>query len=208
MTICEMLREAQTEDPFYAQKDNFTCAGEMITGMEEPPPMAASGQIGTLHGVYEDTRANIRLIQQVPKLPKNTVRYVVFSNIDQLSFDPDVFILVCPVNKAEIVFRAISYKTGNPWNSRSSIVVSCSWFYIHPYLTGEANTIVTGLGHGMRWRAVLPEGQMLISIPFVILSDVTRNLRKMDWTLKSHTMRKAEFIKWSTEERAKLADKE
>lgn len=206
MTICEMLREAQTAKPFFAQKDNFTCAGKMITGMEDAPPIAASGQIGKLHGVYSDSRANIRLVRQAAKLPKGSTRYVAFSNIDYLAFDPDVFILVCPIEKAEIVLRAVSYKTGNPWNSRSSIVISCSWFYIYPYLTGQVNTIVTGLGHGMRWRKVLPEGLFLISIPFDVLSDVSQNLRQMAWRLKSHTMDKAEFMQWSAQERARLTD--
>ena len=169
--------------------------------------MAASGQVGKLQGVFNDSRANIRIVNEVPKLPRNAVRYVAFSNIDHLTFDPDVFILVCPVDKAEIVLRAVSYKTGTPWNNRSSVVLSCSWFYIYPYLTGEVNYMVTGLDNGMYWRNVPPPGNILISIPYNVLSEVSQNLREMDWVLRSHSMDAEAYMKWNIEEMGKLAGK-
>ena len=102
--------------------------------------------------------------------------------------------------------RAVSYRTGSPWNSRSSVVLSCAWFYIYPYLTGEVNTLVTGLDNGMYWRNTPPEGHILISIPFDVLPEVSRNLRQMDWILKSHSMDPETYMKWNAEEMAKLAD--
>jgi uncharacterized protein (DUF169 family) len=208
MPICEMLIEAQQGKPFYADRENLACAGKVITGMEEVNPLAASGQIGLLSGVFDDARAGARLVAQIPKLPKNTANYVAFSSPDLLSFDPDVLILTCTVRQAEIALRALSYRTGNAWSGRASIVVSCAWFYIYPVVTGEPHYMVTGLGHGMRWRKVLPEGLIIISIPFDLLPGFFQNLREMNRVLKSHLMDKEEYERWVSAEKAKMMHKQ
>jgi hypothetical protein len=38
--------------------------------------------------------------------------------------------------------------------------------YIYPYLSGEVNYTVTGLSMGMQTLKVLPQGLMIISIPW------------------------------------------
>ena len=188
LALCEMFKEAQGRNPFYATKENFACLGSLVLGMKEPEPIFVSGEVGAKEGIYKEARANKRIYQYIPKLPKDTVRYVTFSPIDQLSFDPDVFIITANVSQAEIILRAVSYTTGKMLTTKSTPVIMCSWLFAYPYASGELNYTVTGLGSGMKARKVLPEGLMLISVPYDLLSMLTENLQDMQWVLPLHTV--------------------
>jgi uncharacterized protein (DUF169 family) len=111
LAMCEMFRAAQDSPPFYAGKDNFTCLGSLAMGMREGDPIFESGEIGATEGIFKEARANRRIYPNMPKLAKDTVRYVAFSPADKLTFDPDVLVITAPVDKAEIVLRALCYST-------------------------------------------------------------------------------------------------
>ena len=135
LALCEMFREAQERDPFYVTEENFACLGSVVLGMKEPEPIFIGGEIGAREGIYKEARANKRIYQYVPKLPKDTVRYVAFSPLDTLTFDPDLLIITADVSQAEIIFRAFSYTTGKPLTSRSTPVIMCSWMFAYPYVS-------------------------------------------------------------------------
>ena len=203
MSICEMLIEAQTTKPFYAEKDNFACAGKVITGMADVDPIVKSGQLSYM-GSFSDPRAGARYIDQYPKISKDIVKYVVFSPLAKLSFDPDVLVITCSIEQAEVILRASSYKNGRAWSPKMATYVACSWLLVYPYMTGELNYIITGLSHGMTRRRLLPKGLLLISIPFDLLPTIAQNLQEMEWKLKSHIMSRENYEKWSSVEREKV----
>ena len=62
------------------------------------------------------------------------------------------------------------------------------YLYLYPYLTGETNLTVTGLGFGMRARRLFPEGMMLLSVPWDRLPGLIDNLREMDWEPPAFTL--------------------
>ena len=187
LALCEMFKEAQESPPFYAAKDNFACLGSMVLGMREPEPYLESGEVGAKEGIYKEARANKRIYQYIPKLAKDTVRYVAFSGINQLSFDPDLLIITANVSQAEILLRALSYSTGKMLTTKSTPVIMCAWLFIYPYVSGDVNFTVTGLGSGMKAKKVLPEGLMLVSIPYDLLPMMIDNLQDMQWVLPLHT---------------------
>jgi len=196
LALCEMLKEAQQSSPFYAEKESFECAvGPLLLGMIEPNPIFESGQIGAKLGVFDDARANRRIYKHIPILNRNSVNYVAFASLDKLSFEPDVFIVTANASQAEIILRALSYTTGEVWHSRGTIVIGCAWLYIHPYVSGEVNTMITGLYHGMKARQVFPEGLLLISIPFDRLPGLVENLQRMEWVLPQYLNGKDAHIK-------------
>lgn len=98
-------------------------------------------------------------------------------------FDPDVLIIRARIRQTEILLRAMSYKTGKMWSSKFSPAIGCAWVFVHPYLTGELNYALTGLGHGMKRRKLFPEGRQLVSISFDLLPSLLQNLREMPWDL-------------------------
>ena len=146
--------------------------------------------------MFQEPRANMRLVQQNPMLGKGTVNYVIFSPLDKLTFEPDLLVLMATAGQAEIVLRAMTYSTGELYESKSSIALSCSWLYVYPFLSGKLNYMVTGMGFGTRGRQVFPEGWLLISIPFTWIPTITRNLQEMKWVLPAYTLGKEKFIQY------------
>jgi uncharacterized protein (DUF169 family) len=119
---------------------------------------------------------------------------VAFSPLDRLTFDPDLLVVLAETQQTEIILRALSYRTGQMWISRYTPAIGCAWVYIHPYLSGELNYSLTGLGHGMRRRNLFPEGRQLISIPFDLLPSLMQTLREMPWTLPAYKADGMQFV--------------
>ena len=150
MPICRLFTEAQANQPFFASKDNFSCVDRMILGMTEPWSFMISGQISAKEKIYQEARANTRMYHYVQKVPQNTVRYVAFSPHDKLAFAPDLLVITAKPSDAEIIFRALSYSIGKPLTLKFTPVLMCAWKFSYPYVTGELNYTITGIGYGMR----------------------------------------------------------
>jgi uncharacterized protein (DUF169 family) len=196
LTLCEMLKNAQTGEPFYADAQNHTCdAGLYVLGQTELEEPYLSGEFGAGMGVFKDTRSASRLYRYIPKMARGVVNYVAFSPLDKLPFEPDIIIFLANTSQAEILLRAMSYETGKMWSSRYSSAIGCAWLFIYPYLNGEINFITTGLGFGMRRRKLFPEGLQLISIPFDQLPSMLQTLRDMPWVPEPYKPDGLEYVK-------------
>jgi uncharacterized protein (DUF169 family) len=188
LSFCEMLVEAQKAGaPFYISKANEqACIGKILLGMEKMEPFAESGQIGPGLGIFQEPRANYAFYKVVPRFDEGVVNYVAFSPLDKLTFDPDVLIITAKPAQAEIVLRAMTYATGELYNSRTTPVMGCAWLYIYPFQSGRVNYIIPALIHGMGGRRLAPEDAIFISIPYQWLPTITKNLGEMKIHLASH----------------------
>lgn len=180
-SLCEMLRECQRRNrPFcFSRENSETCIGKILLGMDEFPPTSESGQIGYRLGVFQDPRCNRNLYRYVPKLAKDSVNYVAFAPYDQLTFSPDVLVLAAKPEKAEIILRAMTYATGMPYRSMSSVVMGCSWFLIQPFRTGEMNYVLPALIHGPHGRRLYDPDTVLVSIPYQQIPLFLQSLQEM-----------------------------
>ncbi len=188
LDFCEMLVEAQEGKVFYATLDNFTCVGPLLLGMIDSEPVFESGLVGPALEVFKEARANKRLYPQVPRITKGTVHYVAFAPLDKLTFEPDVLIIVAEVSQAEIILRANSYSSGRSWSAQGTPVMGCAWMFIYPYVTSRMNLTVSGFGFGMKARRLFPEGKIILSLPWDLLPEITRNLGEMKWVPESYTI--------------------
>lgn len=188
MDFCEMLVEAQQGNAFYVTREDFTCIGPLLLGMIKNDPIFESGRVGPKLGAYRDERANRRIYQYLPRLTDDSIKYVAFAPLDKLTFEPDLLIILATVTQAEIFIRAKAYTSGEMWTARGTPVAGCAWLYIYPYLNGEINLSITGIGFGMRSRRLFPEGRILISIPWDRLSAILKNLEEMEWVPESYTL--------------------
>ncbi|MFC1531894.1 DUF169 domain-containing protein [Thermodesulfobacteriota bacterium] len=196
MALCEMLRRAQGGNAFFAGVEDHTCeAGPYVLGQADAPDPFVSGEFGAGLKIFEEPRSASRLYSYIPKIARGVVNYVAFSPLDKLQFEPDLLILLAKTSQTEILLRAMSYRTGKMWLSKSSAAIGCAWIYIYPYLTGELNYIITGLGHGMKRRKLFPEGQQIVSIPFDLLSSMLQTLQDMTWDLPAYKEDGPEFMK-------------
>ena len=114
---------------------------------------------------------------------------------DRLTFEPDLLILLADTPQTEILLRAMSYRTGQMWVSKYTPAIGCAWIYTYPYLSGELNFTIAGLGHGMKRRQLFPEGRQIISIPFDLLSPLLQTLQEMPWVLPAYKPDGLEFVK-------------
>jgi uncharacterized protein (DUF169 family) len=196
MAFCEMLKRAQEGDPFYADLENHTCpAGPHVLGQAEASEAFMSGRFGAGLKIFEEPRAASRLYLYIPTIGNGVVNYVAFSPLDKLTFEPDVLVLLADTSQAEILLRAMSYRTGRMWSSKFSSAIGCAWILVYPYLTGEPNYISTGLGHGIKRRKLFPEGLQLISIPFDMLPSLLQTLQDMPWVLPAYEPDGPEFVR-------------
>ncbi len=175
LAFCEMLKRAQEGKTFFADAQSHTCeAGLYVLGQAEAPGPFISGEFGAGLKIFEEPRAAGRLYHYIPRIAKGVVRYTAFSPIADLPFDPDVLIVLARTSQTEILLRAMSYRTGKMWSSKYSAAIGCAWIYVYPYLTGELNYTLTGLGHGMKRRKLFPEDRQLVSIPFDLLPSLLK----------------------------------
>jgi uncharacterized protein (DUF169 family) len=196
MTLCEMLKTAQEGKAYYAGVDNHTCdAGTYILGQTELKEQYINGEFGAGLGVFSDSRAASRLYHFIPRLDKNIAKYVALSPINQLTFDPDVLLIFARTAQAEILLRAMSYKTGQMWSSRYSSAIGCAWMFVQSYLSGEINYGTTGLGFGMKRRKLFPEGMQWLSIPFLVLPSFLQTLQEMPWVPSPYKPDGLDFVK-------------
>ncbi len=189
LNLCQMFVEAQSSTPFYAQEDDFHCVEPMILGMRPLDPVPLSGLVGEIDDLFEELRANQKVYHAVPRMLPGSVKCVVFSSIDHVNFDPDVLIVTTDnMDQARLIMRASVYSTGEAWSSKGTPVLACSWMYLYPYLSGEVNYLVTGMSMGMQTLKVLPQGLMIICIPWQKLPMILTNLKKMSWHPVSETI--------------------
>jgi uncharacterized protein (DUF169 family) len=195
LAFCEMLTKAQQGQAFFADSSNHACeAGLYVLGLEDAPEFFISGGFGAGLRIFEEPRSASRLYLHIPTIKKGAVNYVAFSPMDKLSFDPDLLIILADAGQTEIILRAMSYRTGQMWVSKFTPAIGCAWLYIDPYLSGELNYFVTGLGHGMKRRKLFPEGRQLISIPFDLLPSMLQVLEEMPWVLPAYKSDGLEFV--------------
>jgi len=131
--------------------------------------------------VFKEARANRRVYEGLPKLDPGTARFVTFAPLDKLTFDPDVLVVTATVAQAEILLRASTYTLGGMYESRTTPVLGCAWVFVYPFVSGRLNYVPTGLVWGSKSLHALPEGLMLVSIPFDLLPMMIANLAEMPW---------------------------
>jgi uncharacterized protein (DUF169 family) len=196
IAFCEMLKRAQEGDAFFADAENHTCdAGLYVLGQTDALEPFISGQFGAGLQIFDGPRSASRIYHHMPKIGRGVIHYVAFSPLEKLPFNPDLLILLATAEQTEILLRAMSYRTGEMWESRFTAAIGCAWTLVYPYLTGKLNYAMTGLGHGMKRRRLFPEGRQIISIPFDILSSILNTLEDMPWVLPAYEPDGLEFVR-------------
>ena len=195
LALCEMLKKAQEGKAFFAGADNHTCeAGLYVLGQADVGVPFASGEFGAGLKIFEAPRSASRLYLHIPKIGRGIVNYVAFSPLEKLQFEPDLLILLADTHQTEIVLRAMSYRSAKVWVSKFTPAIGCAWTYSYPFLTGELNYFITGMGHGMKRRELFPAGRQIISIPFDLLPSLLQTLQEMPWVLPAYKPDGAEFV--------------
>ena len=184
LAFCQYVKYTQDSGKhFYIGVEDDACYGKLAMGMIDKPPVTASGQAGYDFGCYKSPVGCQQLYQKLPIIEPHTVNFVEFCPAVDCNFDPDLLFFVADLPQADIIMRATSYISGDLWESVSSPVMSCTWMYARPIITGKPNHITTGFYHGLKRRKAYPAGLRMISIPFQKMPEFFQALEEMDWTL-------------------------
>jgi uncharacterized protein (DUF169 family) len=206
LSLCEMLKEGQQrETPFYFTKENENCFGKSFLGMVSGGGPSDGGLLGVKFEIMQEAHANLRLRRFVTNIEPGAVNYVAVSPLEKLTFEPDLIILTANPGQAEIALRAMTYSTGELFESKSTLVGGCAWVYVYPHISQKVNYTVTGLAYGMKGRQVFPEGLILISIPHNWIQTITRNLNEMKWDIQAYKLGREKFIQYEQQLRKNLA---
>lgn len=196
LALCEMLKRAQQGEPFYSDSQNHACeAGAYILGQQDIKEPYYSGKFGAGLRLFDSPSTAARLYHYIPTRVKGMIRYTVFAPLNRLDFDPDVLLCLCDTDQTEILLRATSYRTGEMWSSRYSSAIGCAWLFVYPYLSGEINYSITGLGHGMKRRRLFEPGKQFVAIPVNRLPEMLDTLKEMPWDLPGYQPNGKEYIK-------------
>ena len=198
---CQMLLEAQKGKAFYATAENHNCEpGLFLTGQGPLDPLASGGRIGPAFDIYPAERVNRRVYEHISRLAEGSTYAVGFSPVAKLTFDPDLLILMCDsMDQAEKVLRATQWDTGDMIKSHMTYVMGCNWLFTYPFLTGQINTVWTGVCYGMKMYKLYPPGLPIVTIPWHHIDRVLRNMNEMPWTLAGHTDEKEAAYKRGSE---------
>ncbi len=184
LAFCQYVKHAQdSKETFYIDVNDDACYGKLAMGMIDKPPVTASGQAGYDFGCFKTPMGNRMLYQKLPILEPNTINYVEFATVANCDYDPELLFFVADLPQADIIMRATSYISGDLWESKSSPVISCSWMYAYPIISGKVNHITTGFYHGLKRRKAYPAGLRMIAIPYQKMPEFFCALDEMDWTL-------------------------
>lgn len=194
LALCELFKEAQTSEPFFTTEEYIQC-GEQLVGMKPFSAIMHSGSLGMMFSMFKNPQANSRIYEYMPRLSDESVKYISLASIEKMNFDPDILIITATVSQAEVILRASSYDNGKLWSNKSTTCLACAWIYAYPYVSGEINYTITGLGYSMKSRRVFPEGLFIISIPNDKILPLLDNLKDMDWHPDWFDMGREEFIR-------------
>jgi hypothetical protein len=90
-----MIRDAQQRaSPFYVTPENQDCKPGAYEWGGESPKVFKSGGFGVATKLFTEARANNRIYQQVVNLDKEIIKYISFSPLEQLPFEPDLFLVL------------------------------------------------------------------------------------------------------------------
>jgi uncharacterized protein (DUF169 family) len=130
--------------------------------------------------MFKNPAANRRVYDYIPHLPYRSVKYITHAPVDKMDFEPDLLIFTCKPSQAEILLRASSFSDGKMWHSRATTCLACAWNYAQPYMSGEMNYTITGLGFSMKAIRAMPEGLIIISFPSNTIGSLLENLNDME----------------------------
>ncbi len=196
LAMCEMPREAQKrEAPFYMDRSNENCMGKGAMGMMgDEPSWAAAGLIGERMGIFRDASANRNCMTHYTVMHPGSVNYIVFSKLSVMDFEPDLVVFTGEIDTIGTIMRAMSYATGEVFESKATPVFQCSWMFSYPVTSNKVNYIPLGTGHGTTARRCYQKNELICSVPRPWFPTILESLKEMPLVPEAWEMSREEWL--------------
>ena len=97
-----------------------------------------------------------------------------------MEFEPDLLVFTGDMDEIGIILRAMSWSTGEMFETKATPVFQCSWMFSYPVMTNKVNYIPLGTGHGTTARERYGKGEVVCSVPDAWFATILGNLREME----------------------------
>lgn len=198
--LCEMAKVCnEKREAFYITAAQEDCVGKRFLGLPmEIPHMRHpdGGRLGVNLGCMQRPINNLNLRQYCPTMVPGSVNYALFTPFEKMVYEPDLLVFVGPPTKADVILRANSYITGEPFESIGTTVANCTNLFVRPVQSGKINYAVTGMSWGMNGRRVYQEGLVIVVVPFQKISTVLEGLNEMTWYRDALDLDRDGYVEW------------
>ena len=198
--LCELPKVCNEKgEAFYITAAEEDCVGKRFLGLPmEVPHMRHpdGGRLGVNLGVMQRPINNLNLRQYCPTMVPGSVNYVLFTPFDKMVYEPDLLYFACPATQADVLLRANSFMTGEPFQSMGTTVANCTNLFVYPVQTGKINFMTSGTSWCMNGRRVYPEGLMVVVIPFQKIATVLEGLQEMTWYRDALELDRDGYVEW------------
>jgi uncharacterized protein (DUF169 family) len=180
MRHCQMVDKVRREKKqFYALEDDQQCkGGAAVMGMLEMAHKLASGEVYYNLGRFENMESAKNTMEQVASLQPGSTKAVLYGSLDQVTFKPDVVLIIDTPEKIMQLSQALIHHSGGRVNASFAGIQSvCADCVVIPYKEGTVNASL-GCG-GSRKFANIGEDEMIIGIPLKKLPELAEAAEKM-----------------------------
>jgi len=191
---CVSINMAAHGSMFYLPGDMHACAAaKAALGIEKLPEKVRNGKVPYMHGLAISEKIAARIMDEIPKLPLNTVKGTFVAPLDKIPVEPDVVVLTVQPKQAMWVANSLLYSVGGPRITANfaGMQASCGDVTVVPILKNMVNFSVGC--YGCRSAGKLADDEMYVGIPSEKLSSVVSNLKGLRKAMSS--LEKTEVVR-------------
>ncbi|MGM0770974.1 MAG: DUF169 domain-containing protein [Halobacteriota archaeon] len=177
---CQMVDIVRkTGKEFYATKEDQMCkGGAAVMGLQEMPHKLATGDTYYNLKRFSTINAARRTMEKVTKVAPGSIKAVVYGPLENVTFVPDVVVIVASPKQVMQLSQALLYKFGGRVDASFAGIQSvCADGVVLPYKEGKISVTV-GCG-GSRKYANIEDDEMIIGIPAERLHDLVDAVNEM-----------------------------
>lgn len=177
---CQMVDSVRRKGfQFYSVLEDHMCkGGAAVMGLSEMGEKLKTGEVYYHLNHFESMDAAKSTMEKVPRVPANSVKAVVYSPIEKITFKPDVILIITTPKQVMELSQALLHKNGGRVNASFAGKQSiCADGVAYPYLSGEAG--VTIGCSGSRKYTEIKDDEMIMSIPVDMLPGLVSSAKTM-----------------------------
>ncbi len=177
---CQMVDNVRRNgSQFYTIIDDHMCkGGAAVMGLTEMGEKLKRGEVYYHLNHFDSMDAARSTMEKVPYVPGHSVKAVLYSPLENATFDPDVILIITNPKMVMELSQALLHKNGGRINASFAGKQSvCADGVAYPYISGEAG--VTVGCSGSRKYTEIKEEEMIISVPVDMLPGLVASARTM-----------------------------
>jgi len=176
---CQALMQASHGEKILLNRENLNCAASSSAfGFTPLHPKLASGMAHFKAGTLGTPEAAAKILQEVTRIPENSLSGVILSPLKDIEIDPDIVVLEAQPEQLMWLSLASIYTSGERLHYHTAVVqATCVDTTIIPFISGKINISLGCVG--CRASTDLAFNELIMGIPYQLLEDIMKNLEEL-----------------------------